>query len=247
MAANGATELLAEVLAAHGGLDRWQGFAMVRTDLVTAGQLWGIKGIDQDAETRNVTATLDKEWLSLAPFGDPSWRMVFTPDRVAIEAEDGTVIVERQDPRDSFAGHDMNSPWDPLHRAYWNGYTLWTYLTTPFLLAMPGFEVLEIESLTEGTEVWRGLRARFPQRVASHSQEQDFYFGDDLLLRRHDYHVDVAGGFAAAHYVSEFVDTNGIRVPTRRRAYLRDEHLRPIQDRLLIAIDFDRVRFEERG
>jgi hypothetical protein len=26
---------------------------------------------------------------------------------------------------------------------------------------------------------------------------QEFYFGDDFVLRRHDYRVDVAGGFPA--------------------------------------------------
>ena len=47
-------------------------------------------------------------------------------------------------------------------------------------------------------EIWRGLRATFPDSIATHSREQDFYFGPDGLLRRRDYHVDVAGGFAAA-------------------------------------------------
>ncbi len=41
----------------------------------------------------------------------------------------------------------------------------------------------------------------FPGRVASHSQLQEFYFDSDFLLRRHDYRVDVAGGFAAIQYV----------------------------------------------
>jgi hypothetical protein len=31
-----------------------------------------------------------------------------------------------------------------LDRAYFNGYALWTYLTTPFLFALPGFGVDEI-------------------------------------------------------------------------------------------------------
>ena len=39
----------------------------------------------------------------------------------------------------------MRTSWDPLHRAYFNGYALWTYLTTPFLLAMDGHEAGEIE------------------------------------------------------------------------------------------------------
>jgi hypothetical protein len=29
-------------------------------------------------------------------------------------------------PIDSFAGHQMNTPWDALHRAYFNAEALWT-------------------------------------------------------------------------------------------------------------------------
>ena len=71
----------------------------------------------------------------------------------------GTVVRERLDPRASFAGHVMNTPWHPLQRAYFNGYALWTYLTTPSLMAMPGFEVAEISPWQEGGEFWLGLRA----------------------------------------------------------------------------------------
>jgi hypothetical protein len=53
-------------------------------------------------------------------------------------------------------------------------------------MAMPGFEVTEIAPWHEGRERGRGLRARFPDVIASHSPAQDFYFGDDGLLRRHD-------------------------------------------------------------
>jgi hypothetical protein len=45
----------------------------------------------------------------------------------------------------------------------------------------------EISPWQEGDEVWHGLRAMFPNGIASQSKEQDFYFGDDFLLRRHDY------------------------------------------------------------
>lgn len=137
----------------------------------------------------------------------------------------------------------MHTPWDPLHRAYFNGYALWTYLTTPFLLSEPGFDLFEIAPLREGNELWRGLRAKFPSRVESHSSDQDFYFGEDHLLRRHDYHVDIAGGFPAAHYVSDYVKADGLQVPTKRRAYVRDKRLEPDRERLMIAIDFANVRF----
>ena len=43
---------------------------------------------------------------------------------------------------------------------------------------------------------------------------QEFYFGADHLLRRHDYRVDVAGGFATIQYVYDIVSTDGIKVPS---------------------------------
>src|SRR5215475_1151971 len=54
-------------------------------------------------------------------------------------------------PRDSFAGHQMHTPWDPLHRAYFNGEALWTYLATPIAFAMDGFRVEEIEERSSVT------------------------------------------------------------------------------------------------
>jgi hypothetical protein len=182
------------------------------------------------AVSREQTVTVHEETASVSPFGQPDWRSAFTAQRIAIETTGGAIVRERPDPRNSFVGHTLTSPWDPLHRAYFNGYAMWTYLTTPFLMAMPGFEVEEIAPWQEGDERWRGLRARFPEQIASHSREQEFYFGADSLLRRHDYQVDVAGGLPAAQYVHDIVEVDGIRFPTRRRAYARAPDLNPIRD-----------------
>src|SRR5229473_7855856 len=121
---------------------------------------------------------LNEERSSVFPYGASDQRTVFTPQRIAIEKLDGTLVAERRAPKDSFAGHQMLTPWDALHRAYFNGYAMWTYLTTPFFMVMPGFEVTEIAPWQEGAERWRGLRVRFPDEIASHSKEQDFYFGE---------------------------------------------------------------------
>jgi hypothetical protein len=236
-------DLLARVIDAHGGLARWKALNSLTATIVTGGGLWALKGLLQDHSPRQMTVALHAEIASVAPFGQPDWRTAFTPDRIAIETTSGTVVRERADPRTSFAGHAMNTPWDPLHRAYFNGYALWTYLATPFFMAMPGFEVTEISPWQEGGELWRGLRARFPGHIASHSKEQDFYFGDDGLLRRHDYHVDVAGGFPAAQYVHDIVDVHGLRFPTKRRAYVRGPDLQPIRDLLMVSIDLSDFRF----
>ncbi|WP_197700524.1 hypothetical protein [Variovorax sp. HW608] len=183
-----------------------------------------------------MTVSLHEQQASLSPFGAPDQRTRFTANRVAIEKLDGTVVAERSDPRASFAGHELATPWDPLQRAYFNGYAQWIYLTLPFALAMPGFVIEDIEPWQEGKETWRGLRATFPASIASHSTKQEFYFGDDGLLRRHDYPVDVAGGFAAAQYVDEVQEFDGLKFPTRRRAYMRDAQGRPVLDAEMVFI-----------
>jgi hypothetical protein len=236
-------ELLDRIVKVHGGLDRWRTFNRVEATIVTGGAFWGMKNLTQDHDPRRMAVLLHEERASVAPFGDPDWHTEFTPDRIAILRGDGTVVAERHDPRASFAGHEMTSPWDPLHRAYFNGYALWTYLATPFLLTMAGVQVTEGEPWKEGREMWRVLRAQFPASIATHSAFQDFFFGDDLLLRRHDYNVDVAGGFGGAQLVYDYIEADGIRLPSRRRAYIRGTDSRPRLDPLLVSIDISDVRF----
>jgi len=240
-------DLLGKVIAAHGGLERWRTFQSLAVTAVSGGGLFAVKGMPQDPTPREQTIELQEEIASVFPFGHPDWRTRFAPQRVAIETTAGVTLRERSQPRAAFDGHDLFTPWDPLDRAYFNGYAMWTYLTTPFLLAMPGFEVTEIAPWREGAERWRGLRARFPDGIASHSREQDFYFGEDFLLRRHDYQVDIAGAFPVAQYVGGIVSVDGIRFPTKRRAYMRAPDLKPVRDLLLVAIDFSGFRFTQRG
>lgn len=237
------SSLVDEVLEAHGGIERWNRFSQVTASIVTGGALWGMKGLVQDPAPRTMAVSLHEERASVQPFGDPNWRTRFEPGRIAIETTSGELVKELKGPRRSFEGHVMNTPWTPLQRAYFNGYALWTYLTTPFLISLPGFETTEIEPWREGSETWRGLRVRFPSGIESHSQTQDFYFGDDRLIRRHDYHVDVAGGFAAAQYVYDHVTADGIVLPTRRLAFPRSEDMRADLSRVLVSIDLSHVHF----
>ena len=177
------------------------------------------------------------------PYGAPDQRTMFTPDRIAIEKLDGTVVAERRMPRDSFAGHQMHTPWDPLHRAYFNGEALWTYLATPFAFAMDSFRVEETAPWQEGKETWRVLRVYFPGSIETHCQVQDFFFDEKLELRRHDYSVNIAGGFPAAQLMLEYTEANGIRLPSKRRAYTRGPDRRPILDMLMVSIDISDVAF----
>ena len=238
------TRLLAEILDAHGGLGRWNEYHEVEATIVSGGGLFQLKGIPQDSAPRRMSVSLHEERSSVFPFGAPDQRTTYTPERVAIEKLDGAVVAERYAPKDSFAGHQMNTPWDPLQRAYFNGEALWTYLTTPFLLAMDGVRVEETASWHEGGENWRVLRAYFPASIDTHSEIQDFFFGEDLMLRRHDYQVNIAGGFSAAQLTSDYVEANGIHLPTKRRAYTRGPDRRPILEMLMVSIDLSEVQFE---
>jgi hypothetical protein len=191
-----------------------------------------------------MTVALDHEWASLRPFGADDQKTAFTPERVAIEKLDGRVVSELRGPRASFDGHEFATPWDPLQRAYFNGYALWTYLTTPFLFTLDGVSVRQIDAVQDNGQSWAGLQAEFPPEIASHSTLQEFYFGDDHLLRRHDYRVDVAGGFPAVQYGYDIIEADGIKLPSKRRAYRADDHGNACRDQLMVAIDISDVSFE---
>jgi hypothetical protein len=237
-------DLLTAVLDAHGGLDRWRQYRQVQATIVTGGGLWAVKGQPQDPLPRQMSARLHDEWASVRPFGADDQKTDFTADRIAIEKLDGRVVSERREPRASFAGHQFDTPWDPLQRAYFNGYAMWTYLTTPFLLAMDGVDVREIAPVEVDGRSCRGLQAHFPPQIATHSSAQEFYFGEDCLLRRHDYRVEVAGSFPGVQYVFDIIDADGIKLPSKRRAYRADADGKISLDQLMVSIDVSDVRFE---
>jgi hypothetical protein len=240
--------LLSEVIEAHGGTVRWKSFDNVSATIVCEGALWGMKSLDWNLDPRQLTVWLRQQRSTLVPFGDPAWSGEFTPDRVAILNNDGSVVADRDRPRESFAGHGRRSAWDPLHLVYFEGYALWAALNTPFQLAMPGVEVSEVEisevqSWIDHGETWRILRARFSDAIATHATVQDFFFGEDLLLRRHDYRIDVAGGLEVTHLVFDHIQFDGIILPTRHRAYVRGPDHRFESVPLLMSVDLGNIRF----
>jgi hypothetical protein len=100
---------------------------------------------------------------------------------------------------------------------------------------------MSTESWREGPEVWRVLRAYFPGSIETHSLVQDFFFGKDLLLGRHDYSVNIAGGFGASQLTSVYVTANGVALPSKRRAYPRGPDRRPILEMLMSLLPFVRI------
>jgi hypothetical protein len=170
-------------------------------------------------------------------------RTSFEPHRVALETTDGTVIEERLRPRESFAGHGLDTPWDRLHLAYFAGYAMWTYLTTPFLFTMAGVSTEELPPWHENGETWRRLKVAFPPAIATHSTVQTFYVSSDGLLKRHDYEADVLGGIPAAHYVHDYQDVSGIQVPTRREVLPRNPDGTTAPQPVIVTIALSELEF----
>lgn len=94
------SQFLDRVIDAHGGMDRWKSHGKVEATIVTGGGFFALKGLMQDSSPRRMTVWLHEERSSVLPYGAPDQRTMFTPDRIAIEKLDGTVIAERRAPRD---------------------------------------------------------------------------------------------------------------------------------------------------
>lgn len=234
---------LHDALDAHGGLARWHTFDRVQATLVSGGLLYALKGQPADDSPRRIQVGLRRAWTALQPFGAVDQRMAFRAGRTAIEKLDGTVVAEAADPRATFAGHVLDTPWNPLQRAYFSGYALWTYLNSPFLLTLPAVGLYPVDPIEDDGEVLHGIGAEFPADLPTHSRRQSFFFSSDGLLRRHDYRVDIAGSFAACQYLDDYTVADGFPVPLTRRAFRCDEHGMPHRDRPMVAMRFSDVSF----
>jgi hypothetical protein len=235
-------KLLEFTINAHGGLETWSKFETITARLNCAGVLWSMKQQPGIVDDIYVTSHLKKEFTSHYPFINKDWHTSFEPERIAIENSKGEVIEELSNPRKSFSGHITETPWSRLQVAYFTGYAMWTYFNAPFNFAGSDYSVQELEPWEENGEVFRRLEVTFPEQVATHSTVQTFYIDKDGLIKRHDYSVDVSGGSTAAHYLSDYVEVQGIKIATKRRVYVRLEDNTPLSpEPLLVSIDLSEI------
>ena len=83
----------------------------------------------------------------------------------------------------------------------------------------------------------------FAPAIATHCLIQDFYFGDNLLIRRHDYVVDMAGGQPAVHYFHDYDAAHGIRFPRKHRAYPGHAAFDVGRDAPILSVDVANMSF----
>jgi hypothetical protein len=232
--------LLASAVTAHGGLNRWNQVKSITIDASIAGALWALK--NQADALKHVRLEVDttQERLTVDYTGQDK-RSVFEPRRVVLQHRDGPLIEARDDPERSFDGHQLQTPWDDIHLAYFIGEALWTYLNTPFLYTWPGFVTEEITPIEVDGETWRRLHVTFPEHIKSHTRQQISCFGPDGLLRRHDFTIDILGGATGMLYATGYRDIDGIIIPTTRRGYAWQGDYQLVPQPLLVAIDMGEI------
>ncbi|WP_431244425.1 hypothetical protein ACQ9BO_08970 [Flavobacterium sp. P21] len=119
---------------------------------------------------------------------------------------------------------------------------MWTYFNAPFIFADPAYKVKELETWLENGEELRRLEVEFPSEIATHSKIQTFYIDKEGLIKRHDYSADILGNSATAHYLSDYIEVQGIKVATKRRVYVRLEDNTPLlPEPLLVSIDLSEI------
>lgn len=231
-------QLLQSSIEAHGGIHRWQQLRQIAATLAPGGIAFRQRG--QEAFTQmptRVTVDTREQKAAFESFLATDQRATYRPDRTTLEAADGTLLEELDNPRGSFSSMTPGTPWKATQLAYFVGYAMWMYLTVPFSLLSDGVACEEAEPWSEDGETWRTLRVNFPKSYVTHSSEQTLYLDAKGLIRRQDYAPEISGGVKVAHYLEDHRAFDGIVFPTRRRVYLRGPDRRQQKEPVIISVD----------
>ncbi|MBB3289500.1 MULTISPECIES: hypothetical protein [unclassified Rhizobium] len=234
--------LAQKIIDAHGGLETWRRYSSLTAHLKQGGALWRLKGHGGKLDETNVTVGLGEEWASHFPFGPEGKVTRFEPGVVSIRDSQDNVLETLTDPRSSFAGHTLETPWTEPQLAYFAGIAMWTYLNMPFLLAAPGVVTEQLEDWQENRETWQRLKVTFPSEIATHSTVQTLYVDKNGLLKRHDYDVEIAGNTPGAHYIGGYVEVQGLKFPTERRIFPRQPDGNSMSEPLVVSIDLSDIK-----
>lgn len=207
--------LLDDAIEAAGGLERWNKLQRFTLHLSIKGTL--LSSINRVRQSKDLIAqgSTRSQWVRFTGLVRGEKSGTYQPGSVTIENLDGQVLRTWLNPSLEFLGHATNPLADDLHLIFFCGFSIWNYLTTPFLLARPDVTVKELSPWQENHQTWRRLQALFPVDIVTPSPEQIFYFDPNGLQRRTD--VDFLGT-KVAHYSSAHRPFCNIVVPTLRRS-----------------------------
>lgn len=238
------TELVDEVLEAHGGLDTWRAIETITATGRFGGFLSSRFPGNKMAHV-DVSIETSRQHAVFTGFPGREQTMVFDRGDVRLESNDGRVQAARPDARRAFTGPSRlrrNLRWDALDAGYFAGYAWWNYLTSPLLLTVEGVRTTEGAAWRERGQTWRTIEVEFPTELHTHSAQQTFYIDPAGLIRRHDYVAEPVGRWAhAAHYCDEHTEFDGLIFPTRRRVVPIGPRGRALPFPTLVSLDIEAV------
>lgn len=196
--------------------------------------MWASAGAVDVLGGVEVTVWVQEQRTQVRPFGASDLRCCYTSDRVSIQTLEGDSVEEASDMRNSFVS---GTPWTAMQVAHVTGYTMWTYLSEPQHLTMPGVQVVE-----DGGQSWRRLQVRYPADVVTHGAVQTIYVDDEGLIRRRDFNIDVLGVMPAVEYAADFREDGGVLVPATRRTFVLDDARQVLLDRPLLSVELADIR-----
>jgi hypothetical protein len=215
-----AVALVERAIAAHGGREVWQQTSAVQFSLVRGtGALLALKGFGRTFPAPRA--------FEVRPHDRVTIFHRYPDDRHVGRFADGTVSIEDLDGREApltsvghrhtFEGFAKYRRWSSLDALYFFGYALWHYHVLPFTLG----EARLLRVLTRAGTV-EGIDVLFPHTIHTHSRRQQFYFGDDGRIVRHDYVAEVVGGWAhGAHFWEDYDASGQLSIARRRRVVFR--------------------------
>ena len=215
--------LLVEVVAAHGGIERWSAVRRLSLQVRVRGNILVLRLQSPRVRSLNVTIETHRIHVSLDPFPRAGQIGYFDGQEVRIETDDARIMAQREVRRSAEGTVTPRLVWDDLDLLYFLGYALWNYAVTPFVFLWTGFDCREgAPWRARDGATQRSLHVTYPPAFPTHSREQRFYFDDRGLLRRIEYSADVFGGWArAVHECDSHRTFDGLVFPTHRVVFAR--------------------------
>lgn len=216
-----AVDLVEASIRAHGGWDAWKHLEVIRIvpDRLR-GLLPALKGYGRThGLPRSFEIRPHRGVVLLEGFPDDEKTGLYEPDAVSLlDAKTTETLIGSVRHRKTFAGRARRRRWTPLDAAYFFGYALLHYHSIPFTLGEASF--VSLRRVRSRGEDLSALELDFPPERETHCTRQTFYFGEEGLVRRHDYVAEIISPRArGCHYWEDYELSGSFRIATRRRVY----------------------------
>jgi hypothetical protein len=218
--------LLQEVMAAHGGHERFSRFRRARGEFQIEGDIWSSRGGPPALVGGQFELRLSDQSVNLRCSIPRHIESSFTPKVLSIDVSDGGFVETQYNPRSTFAERGVEKPWDDFQLAYICSYSIWNVVSQPFLFAAPGFRVVELPVAEVRNETVRRAQILFPAHIASHAPTILCNVGADGLMQFQEFKFDLMNA-PVTSVLRDFADVQGIKFATRRTMYRTSELDRP--------------------